>query len=742
MKGKIRTIIALMLIVGLVGGCTIPIQIRNNTENSFFTLQTEEESDIQEESNIQEESDIQEETMPYAGSRPILIKGAVENVLDSVPCVAPYTIEPDLSNVDNLWQYYLEDGVIDKLVQNGFVVCGSAGSEFFDLYEENRYALLPSFVTVDSMMHTYHLYFSYLLKNTERSYLADSITQLSKRMIQNSIEQYNQLQGSEWEEAARRNIAFFTVGASLLDPSTEVLDSVSDIVAHELDCINQARGIEESTITGAYEDYTQYIPRGYYAGDEALESYFKAMMWYGRIHFRQDDVELDRSALLMTKALEDDTQAYQEWEAVYAVTSFFAGASDDLGVCEYMPVLQKAYGSDAPVSSLAGNATAFDTFHTQTGKLAMPQINSIPIMDGEEVLNLGFRFMGQRFTIDAAIMQQLIYSNIEENSAGQRRYLPDVLDVPAALGSDVALDILDENGATEYAGYQEAMEKLRAGLSQDQETLWSASLYASWLHTLRPLLIPKGEGYPTFMQNEEWSKKNLECFAGSFTELKHDTILYTKQVIAEMGGGYDEEPDYRGYVEPEPLVYARFANLATQTAQGLKQYGMLRAQDEENLERLSQIAQQLLTISQKELQDQVLTQQEYEFIETYGGSIEHFWYESMKEEGDSEGVFSQECPAAVVVDVATNPNGEVLEMATGNPSIVYVIVKVDGKLKIARGSVYSFYQFAWPLEDRLTDAKWHQMIGIQPDDTGEFSKNPFIQKPSWTDSYRYQYEWE
>ena len=115
------------------------------------------------------------------------------------------------------------------------------------------------------------------------------------------------------------------------------------------------------------------------------------------------------------------------------------------------------------------------------------------------------------------------------------------------------------------------MEKLRAGFAQENTTLWSASLYAGWLHTLRPLLNVKGEGYPMFMQNEEWLKKDLECFAGSYAELKHDTVLYAKQVYAEMGGGGTiEEPDDRGYVEPEPLVYERFAALASQTAQGLK----------------------------------------------------------------------------------------------------------------------------------------------------------------------------
>ena len=135
-----------------------------------------------------------------------------------------------------------------------------------------------------------------------------------------------------------------------------------------------------------------------------------------------------------------------------------------------------------------------------TAQLPIPLINSIPIADGENNVIKGFRFMGQRFSIDAAIMQQLIYSNVQENSQGLKRMLPDVLDVPAALGSDLALQLLQEDGATDYANYTENMERLRNAFSKNNQTLWSASLYANWLNTLRPLLERKGEGYPMFMQ--------------------------------------------------------------------------------------------------------------------------------------------------------------------------------------------------------------------------------------------------
>ena len=683
-----------------------------------------------------------------AGNRPQLFAGSDPAATDLAalgvtPGVEPYTVEPDLSNIDNLWQFYLDDAMKEMLAENGFVVCGAAEREFFQIYEIDRYEQIAHFVTVDSLMHTYHLYFSYLLKNIEKTYLSENIYELSSRMLDDSVAQYEKLKGSEWESAAKRNVAFFNVGMKLLDDSTVINEEAADLTQYELDCIGRADMISESQITGEMEDYTQYIPRGYYEGDDELERYFKAMMWYGRIHFEQRNEELDRSALLISQALSEDEEAYGLWESIYAVTSFFAGASDDLGVCDYEPVIAEAYGDGAKVEDLAGNIDAFTRFHEITGTLTPPQINSVPIGEGEDNEILGFRFMGQRFTIDGAIMQKLIFSEVRENGNGDKRMLPDVLDVPAALGSDLALRILEENGAAEYAGYSENMTRLRESLSQEKEALWSASLYAGWLNTLRPLLEVKGEGYPMFMQSEEWQKKDLECFAGSFTELKHDTVLYTKQVLAEMGGGgYEQEPDDRGYVEPEPVVYARFVDLTDKTAQGLKQYGMLGDAEEENLTRLSYMAGQLLEISMKELRDEVLTDEEYEFIRNYGGNIEHFWYESVKEEsGREESVEAQEFPAAVVVDIATDPNGEVLEAATDVPSLIYVIVKVDGKLKIARGSVYSFYQFRWPMEDRLTDSKWQQMIGVIQGEDGTYNFDNPVEKPEWTKSYRWDYEY-
>lgn len=227
---------------------------------------------------------------------------------------------------------------------------------------------------------------------------------------------------------------------------------------------------------------------------------------------------------------------------------------------------------------------------------------------------------------------------------------------------------------------------------------------------LSPLTEPKGDGYPMFMQNRAWTRKQLETYMGSWTELKHDTVLYAKQSYAEMGGGAEPEDD-RGYVEPNPEVFGRLAALTRMTIDGLGNRGLLKEETGLTLEILETLALSLKTIAEKELTGQAIDEVEYELIRSFGGQLEHLWLEALSDKGIDTPSAAYENPAALVTDVATDPNGQVLQVATGNVNDIYVIVPVEGSLRIAKGAVYSYYEFERPLsKDRLTDEKWHEML--------------------------------
>ena len=662
------------------------------------------------------------------------------------PSVAAYQVNSDLSNVKDVDRYYFYEEEIQKLAENYFVVAEGQNSEFFDIYESNRYGQVPNFITADSMMHTYHLYFAMLQKKTEKQSLYGAVEKMTTMLLEDSEKQYGQLKGSEWEEAAKRNVAYFGIAAKLLGLNVQVPDYAEDIVNNEYDKIMSASGIDVSLIMDSPEDYSQYKPRGYYDGDEQLERYFRVMMLYGHLNYAQTSETMNRCALLLTLAMKENEACRTQWGSVYGVTAFLVGQSDDLSYYEYLPAVDGAYGKDATVKDLIGNQSAFEEYLGEIYKLRGPEINSVVFEDnGGETDRLkdskGFRFMGQRFTMDAEVFTQLTYGRVKPTDEGETRMLPDGLDVPAAFGSDLALELLVEKGNDKYPNYLDNMMKMRSKV-QDADDYWSSSLYGGWLYTLLPLLEAKGEGYPSFMTNQNWQKKSLEGFLGSWTELKHDTILYAKQSMAEMGGGDDDTIyDDRGYVEPQPELYARLYALTKTTMEGLEERGFLGANEKEGLERLAELSKRLRDISVKELQNEKLTDEDYELIRDYGGSLEHLWYDTIKDETSRTYVDSAEFPMALVADVATDPNGVCLEEAIGGAARIFVIFPIDGELHIGVGGVYNYYQFVQPISDRMTDKEWRIKLGMQMDDDDRYRGESGIRGPEWTDSYRYYWNY-
>jgi hypothetical protein len=686
------------------------------------------------------------------------------------PKIPVYSVAGDLSNITNaddfIWPPF-SDEQKKLLAQNAFFVNPSRYSEFFPLYEENRYSYTPSFITTDSMLHNYHLMFDFLLKQLEEQKLAPELKQLNNAMLLEVLKQYNNLKGTEWENAAKRNVGFFSVGSKLLDASVKIPSIVESEVNQELALIEAHQGIEKSPVMNIgggedvmimtpqglqplealKEDYSQYIPRGHYDKTEQLKAYFKSMVWYGRLTFRMKNDDEIKSALLITLALnKGNNQA--SWNTIYEPVNFFVGKSDDITYYQFNNLVGEVYGEKAEFQSVSSDENKLASFIAEAKKLAPPQINSMPIFqasiqaDREEEIK-GFRFMGQRFTIDASIFQRLIYREVGDKTRSCQEFkpedtgcmsgarcLPKGLDIPATMGSEEAKNILAGMGETQYACYSENMSKMQSYVVNLPNENWTQNLYWGWLYQLRPLLDVKSSGYPSFMQNSAWARKDLNTFLGSWSELKHDTILYAKQVYAELGAGGPEEKDDRGYVEPNPYVYARLASLLKMTSEGLEIRGILTPGMKDNLSKLEELAMSFKTISEKELNNENLADGEYELIRSYGGQLEHFWLEVNKEEpafkeSSNQRDYLNENPAAIVADVATDPNGAVLEEGTGYISEIYVVVPIDGELRIAKGGTYSYYEFNWPMSDRLTDKKWRELLGS--------SQAPKL--PSWTDAF-------
>jgi hypothetical protein len=665
-----------------------------------------------------------------------------------------YDLPVDLGTLTNAGQLSLGGSQTALMTENGFVAVPAEWLEFFQLYETNRYQEVPSFVTTDSVFHVYHLLFDKMLRDLEREHFEPDIAALTRACLQSAEALANQLQGTEMESIARRVWAYFAVADNLINPDATVPPGVADMVEAELALIEAHEGLRPSPIFSQAcpdgcdpcdtdpppecldqpcmcEDYSQYVPRGHYTRSEQLERYFRTMMWYGRINMRLQRPDETRMALLITYILlntdVNGVPAVDVWARVYDPTAFIVGKADDLGIHEYGALWQSVYGSNARPEAIADDAL-LQTFTYAARQLPPPQINSmwVYIWEDEEQVTQGFRFMGQRFTLDAYIFEQMVWREV--GTMGNERWLPKGLDVMAAMGSQEAYAILEEMGETDYANYPEQMAKVQSEIAALELDSWTQNLYWSWLYSLQPLIEPKGEQYPAFMRTQAWTRRDLHTALGSWTELKHDTILYAKQVMAEMGGGGPPPEPPRGWVEPNPEAYARLLALTRMTHDGLSSRGLLTENTEANLARLDDLLAFLLDTSQQELAGKPLTEEAYERIRFIGGELEAMTLAAADPEEGEEGrpFFDEDDQAAVVADVATDPNGYVLEEGVGRIFEIYVVVPDGlGGLHFARGGIFSYYEFRWPMSDRLTDEAWREMLGAgnAPD------------RPGWTESF-------
>ncbi len=632
-----------------------------------------------------------------------------------------------------------------RLDEHHFVVIPSDRLDSIDsAYQALRQGSYPIFVTSDALLHTAHLFFDYLLRILEITTLRGQLVALTDRLLDVSIGDYTHAPSAAVKEAALRNEAFLATGARLLNLGRPTPKAVAGLVEAELALVDErASGVPppKSPVLGIREDYSQYVPRGHYTRNDAFRTYFMAAMWYGRLGFflypsESHDLDeaavrrLARQALLITGALHQERiagrPAIEIWRGIYETTALFAGRAEDPGPDEYHALALEVYG-DLPNAAQLADETLLETFIERARQLPRPRVlgtfywskeQSDSVTPRWQDGTLGFHFLAQRFVPDAHILSELTYDRVGayrgkgkpftlyESLYGAYRGVPRGLDVLAVFGSALARRILQDEGDTDYVGYEEKFAELRAEYARDES---GRDLYHQWLHVLRALLRDAPDEAPDFMQNEAWQRKQLNAALGSWAELRHDTILYIKQSYASVARGLGAEPEYAAYLEPCPEVYRRLHDMIAQMYQRLDGWQMLDPVVAEKLAAFEKLLARLETIAKKELAGQSLDGREVDdltFMDVHLKRLLDFPPEILEQitSGSDDKM-------AVVADVHTLlEGGLVLEEAVGDPFLICV------ELGDARywGAVFSYYEFKHPLDDRLTDEAWQAMSPRPP----------------------------
>jgi ABC-type amino acid transport substrate-binding protein len=156
------------------------------------------------------------------------------------------------------------------------------------------------------------------------------------------------------------------------------------------------------------------------------------------------------------------------------------------------------------------------------------------------------------------------------------------------------------------------------------------------------------------------------------------------------------------------------------TRVGLDDMGLLPEQAEKRLTALSNTLSRMLEISLLELAGQPLEEADIYYIESLSDTLDQV----------VAGVEDAGVKTTMVADVHTDQNSqEVLEEGVGYVELIVAAYMLpNGTIALGAGPVLSHYEFRHPMNDRLTDEKWRDIL------TGTESGMPAA--PEWTSTYR------
>ena len=418
--------------------------------------------------------------------------------------------------------------------------------------------------------------------------------------------------------------------------------------------------------------------------------------------------------------MKDKKSLRDKYEKFDRLITYLMGKPDDLNIQQVIAEVEKA---GLPMEELLTNKQAMSQLKKNLEKIGNEQTRIRPKY--EKTSHNKICIMPQRYQPDAEVLLNMV----DYDGDPTLRATPKGLDFMAAMGVAAAEKILME----EKTNWKDLGKNLKLMKKRMGEIDWNENIATQWMQTLKVMNDKdKNVKLPYFMQNPEWSKKDLNAALASWAELKHDAILYAKQPMgAECGGGGPPEPIVKGYVEPNVAFWKKAIELLDNTEKLLKSQDLLTEKISDATERMREEAKFLLRLSEKELAGEELSEEEYDQLKYIGATVENISLDLLREPKqvlsgwtDVQGVDRR---VAIVADVYTanadnNPNKSILFEAVGDADEIYVIVEIGGYLYLTRGAVLSYREFIQPInQPRMTDEEWQK----------ELENNPRKGVPEW-----------
>ncbi|MBD1868783.1 DUF3160 domain-containing protein [Cyanobacteria bacterium FACHB-471] len=690
--------------------------------------------------------------------------------------------------------FRLSEAEFEIFKTNGFVVSERLGAaNFTDLFYRIYSNDLPVFVSADAILHAWHRSYDSVLEELEETYLALSLNELLSGMAEGIPEcatccgegiLHPSVIDADYFLAVARSLLIGEVVSTYLyqDPRVlETLEAIENLKLQGFSLFGRGRQI----------DFSQFKVRGHYENSQQLRQYFRAMMWCGKIDLRiagnADEASLrELGGAIVLHQLLKQANKFEQWQQFDELLQTFVGQTDSMTFAQLEQLLESAN-----VQSLT-DVDSWDALAQVQAIAAHSQLGVQGIVSDPYQVSSGttlqlphsFTVMGQKFVLDSWVTSKVVFDAIEWDGVKVQRRIPSSLDVAfAVFGNDqVVPDLIHrvtgKQGRLFRDGlnYQHNLAALRQVIDSQEESIWKDNIYMCWLATLRELSAPTtSSDYPEAIQTHAWAMKTLNTQLASWTQLRHDTILYVKQSATISSTCFYPA----GFVEPRLTFWEQFQRMAERTAQliekipfptrsierelktdedrkwakkykavcfqedsGQQMKGKLQLQDVKNRQvaffrNFAGTVANLKELAQKELAQEEFTETDVQFLRkiveiihrgsgdpTYSG-----WYFSLFYQGYED---SKKWDV-IVADMHTdfpNPDGSgdpgcVLHQGVGNVDLLMIAVDSGHNKMIYAGPVLSHYEFEMPTGSRKSDSEWQE----------DLKNGKCPPRPEWTNEY-------
>jgi hypothetical protein len=593
---------------------------------------------------------------------------------------------------------------------------------------------VPVFITTDLASHSQNLVFNRLLQHLEEYYFEPKLLALTDEFI-------DALRGNHDadEEVRETAVMYFEVAQAILrtaperveddanfqEPVTYISKNENDVLAGypeqvvaDVHSIMSAYG-STSTIFGSAEDFTNYTPRGHYAKNGILKSYFRASSWYRQLDFpigqttaTDKTLLMNRTILFIIDTVRKNIKLYNDWAAFFYPLAELTGQSGNLSIDDLLPLWKEQHISN--FTQWAAHKENISIFMKLSGERlcsAAAGSNSTwlsPASGEENNSTSGWSMLGRRFAVDTAIHERVSEPQFAD------RDMVSGLDIIKVSGSRTAEHLL----AQEYEQHTELSEKLSI-MQQQTDSLpdeyWNATCYNQALLRIRTLAeFEQGVGF-YFTETPAWNFKAMLTSHGTWTELHRDVILFTKQYAAEKSDSgsiktqtrTEPLPDPINYVEPDIPFWEASAAAVKKLQDIYTNYSLPSDAAGTVLTRLMDIYTKAADVCRLEAADEPITAEQNAWIAGIAnelGTLVMIHDNAYADFDDDPDLLKM----AFITDIYTSEKTQqTLEAGTGIPYRMYVALNdSQGGKRIGIGYCFSYAEFTRPKSDRMTDTQW------------------------------------